>query len=51
MLKYLCEDGFANNTLAKVLALPTYGTECTCCLGVRIILAACVGVLIGVVAS
>ena len=51
MLKFLCEDGFANPTVAKILALPTYGTDCTCCLGVRIIVAGLVGVLIGVLAS
>lgn len=51
MLKYLCEDGYANPKIARLFALPTYGTDCTCCLGARIVLALCVGVLIGVLAS
>jgi hypothetical protein len=48
MLKYLCEDGFANVFVAKILALPTMGTDCMCCLGTRIWAALLVGVAIGV---
>ena len=47
MLKYLCEDGFANVRLAKVLAWPAEGVDCPCCLGTRIWLALIVGLIVG----
>lgn len=47
MLRYLCEDGFANATVAKILAAPAYGTDCPCCLGARIWLAIFFGFGVG----
>jgi hypothetical protein len=47
MLKFLCEDGHANETLAKILAAPALGTDCSCCLGTRIWAALIIGVVVG----
>lgn len=47
MLKYLCEDGFANKWVAMFLAAPTIGTECSCCLGARIWAALILGGVVG----
>ncbi|MFO0201694.1 MAG: hypothetical protein ACK528_01035 [Alphaproteobacteria bacterium] len=47
MLKYLCEDGFANRWVAMFLAIPAIGTECTCCLGARSWAAVGVGAFVG----
>lgn len=49
MPKFLCEDGHANETVARILAAPTLGSdECMCCVGARIWVALIVGFLLGV---
>lgn len=48
-MKYLCEDGFANVRISRLLALATIGADCECCLGARIWLALFVGIAIGVI--
>lgn len=48
MPKFLCEDGHANETVARILAAPAAGTDCSCCLGARIWAALIVGLVVGV---
>lgn len=49
MLKYLCEDGHANQFVAKILAAPAIGTDCSCCLGARIWFALIAGAVVGMI--
>ena len=46
-LRNPCDDDANMHGIARVLAFPTKGTECTCCLGARIWLALVIGFVAG----